>query len=80
LLYRSLLDGRHIAAAGLLQATSLGFIVVAGQIGMDLGLITKGTGAAFVAAGLVSVLVFPLTALSLLRAETAPQAVAAGLN
>src|ERR687888_394542 len=76
LLYRPLLDGRHIAAAGLLQATSLGFIVVASQIGMDLGLITKGTGAAFVAAGLVSVLVFPLTALSLLRAGTASQAVA----
>src|SRR5919201_1264356 len=52
------------------------FIVVASQIGMDLGLITKGTGAAFVAAGLVSVLVFPLTALSLLRAGTASQAVA----
>ena len=76
LVYRPLLDGRHIAAAGLLQATSLGFIVVASQIGMDLGLITKGTGAAFVAAGLVSVLVFPLTALSLLRAGTASQAVA----
>jgi Kef-type K+ transport system membrane component KefB len=76
LVYRPLLDGRQIAAAGLLQATSLGFIVVASQIGMDLGLITKGTGAAFVAAGLVSVLVFPLTALSLLRAGTASQAVA----
>ena len=76
LVYRPLLDGRHIAAAGLLQATSLGFIVVASEIGMDLGLITKGTGAAFVAAGLVSVLVFPLTALSLLRAGTASQAVA----
>ena len=80
LLYRSLLDGRHVAAAGLLQATSLGFIVVATQIGMDLDLITRGTGAAFVAAGLVSVLVFPLTALSLLRAETAPRSVAAGLG
>ena len=67
LLYRPLLDSRRVAAAGLLQATTLGFIVVASQIGMDLGLIAKGTGAAFIAAGLVSVLVFPLTALSLLR-------------
>jgi Kef-type K+ transport system membrane component KefB len=75
-LYRPLLDGRHLLAAGLLQATTLGFIVVASQIGMDLGLIAKGTGAAFVAAGLVSVLVFPLTALSLLRSETAPRALA----
>ena len=80
LLYRPLLDGRHVAAAGLLQATSLGFIVVAGQIGMDLGLIAKGTSAAFIAAGLVSVLVFPLTALSLLRAGSAPQTVAASLR
>jgi Kef-type K+ transport system membrane component KefB len=77
LLYRRLLDDRRVAAAGLLQATSLGFIVVASQIGMDLGLITKGTGAAFVAAGLVSVLVFPLAALTLLRAEPGPEPVAA---
>src|SRR5919202_6386605 len=77
LLYRSLLDGRRVAAAGLLQATSLGFIVVASQIGMELGLITKGTGAAFVAAGLVSVLVFPLSALALLRRrEVSPSAAA----
>jgi Kef-type K+ transport system membrane component KefB len=80
LLYRPLLDGRQVAAAGLLQATSLGFIVVATQIGMQLGLITKGTGAAFVAAGLVSVLVFPLTALSLLRDESALEVAAAGLR
>jgi Kef-type K+ transport system membrane component KefB len=80
LLYRPLLDGRHVAAAGLLQATSLGFIVVASQIGMDLGLITEGTGAAFIAAGLVSVVVFPLTALSLLRGETAPGMAAPSLR
>jgi Kef-type K+ transport system membrane component KefB len=78
LFYRPLLDGRHVAAAGLLQATSLGFIVVVAQIGMELGLITKGTGAAFLAAGLVSVLVFPLTALSLLRpARVSPEAASA---
>jgi Kef-type K+ transport system membrane component KefB len=69
LLYRPLLDGRRLVAVGLLQATSLGFIVVAAQIGMDLGLITTGTGAAFIAAGLVSVLVFPLAALTLVRAD-----------
>jgi Kef-type K+ transport system membrane component KefB len=76
LAYRQLLDGRQVAAAGLLQATTLGFIVVASQIGMNLGLIAKGTGAAFIAAGLVSVLVFPLTALTLLRAQRAPEVVA----
>jgi Kef-type K+ transport system membrane component KefB len=76
LLYRPLLDARRVAAAGLLQATSLGFIVVASQIGMDLDLISTGTGAAFIAAGLVSVLVFPLAALTLLRPQRAPEAVA----
>jgi Kef-type K+ transport system membrane component KefB len=73
LLYRPLLDSRRVAAAGLLQATTLGFIVVASQIGMELGLIARGTGAAFIAAGLVSVLLFPLTALTLLRSERAPK-------
>src|SRR5919199_6146306 len=77
ILYRPLLDPGHVAAAGLLQATTLGFIVVASQIGMDLGLIAKGTGAAFIAAGLVSVLVFPLSALALLRRrEVSPSAAA----
>jgi Kef-type K+ transport system membrane component KefB len=76
LLYRPLLDNRHVVAAGLLQATTLGFIVVASQIGMNLGLIAKGPGAAFIAAGLVSVLVFPLTALSLLRPRVSRSAAA----
>ena len=66
LLYRSFLDAPRIVAAGLLQATTLGFIVVASQIGMDLGILAKGTGAAFIAAGLVSVLVFPLASVTLL--------------
>ncbi len=54
-------------AAGLLQATSLPFIVAATQIGIALGTVTPATAAAFVAAGLLSALVFPTTALSLLR-------------
>jgi len=73
LLYRSDVGTRKSAAGGLLQATSLGFFVVAGQIGMDLGLITKATGAALVAAGLLSVLLFPAGALALLRREAEPQ-------
>lgn len=67
LLYRPVVGNRRSAAAALLQATSLPFIVAAVRIGMDLGLIRPGTGAALVAAGLFSVLVFPLVALSLLR-------------
>src|SRR5919202_6623035 len=72
LLYRRLVSGAEVAAAGLLQATSLGFFVVAGQIGMQLGLISAANGAALVAAGLLSVLLFPLSALTLLRREDMP--------
>jgi Kef-type K+ transport system membrane component KefB len=67
LLYRPLVGSRRSVVAGLLQATSLTFIVAATQIGMQLGLITKATGAALIGAGLLSVLIFPLLALTLLR-------------
>ncbi len=67
LLYRPLAGSRRSVVAGLLQATSLSFIVAASQIGMELGLITKATGAALIAAGLLSVLIFPLLALTILR-------------
>jgi Kef-type K+ transport system membrane component KefB len=67
LLYRRTIGARRSAAAGLLQATSLGFFVVAGQIGMELELISEATGAALIAAGLLSVLLFPFGALALLR-------------
>ncbi len=74
LLYRRLVGARRSVAAGLLQATSLGFFVVAGEIGMELGLISRATGAALIAAGLLSVLLFPLGALVLLRDGREPQA------
>jgi Kef-type K+ transport system membrane component KefB len=69
LLYRGQLDRRRMIAAGLLQATSLPFIVAATQIGQNLGLIDAATSAGFIAAGLLTVLIFPITALSLLRAR-----------
>jgi Kef-type K+ transport system membrane component KefB len=69
LLYRSDLGGRLTAVAALLQATSLPFIVAATQIGQDLGVVTRANAAAFIAAGLLSVLIFPLTALTLLRRD-----------
>jgi Kef-type K+ transport system membrane component KefB len=59
---------RPTLALGLLQATSLPFIVTATQIGVTLGKITPVTAAALVCAGLLSVLIFPLLALTLLRA------------
>ena len=61
------LGPRQTAAAGLLQATSLPFIVTATQIGVATGLMAPVTAAALVCAGLLSVLVFPAVALVLLR-------------
>ena len=66
LLYVRRFGVRPSIAAGLLQATSLPFIVTATQIGVVTGLMRPVTAAALVCAGLVSVLVFPATALSLL--------------
>lgn len=68
LLYRPFAQNRaQLLAAGLLQATSLSLLVVAGRIGVDLGLIRPANYTALVAAGLISVVVFPLVALTLLR-------------
>ena len=67
ILYRPLLDNRHTVIAGLLQATSLTFIVAATQIGEQLHLISSAITAALVASGLLSVIIYPLIALILLR-------------
>jgi Kef-type K+ transport system membrane component KefB len=72
LLYRRLVDGRRAAVAGVLQATSLPFIVAATAIGMELGLIDAAESAALIGAGLLSVLIFPVTGLALLRRGGAP--------
>jgi Kef-type K+ transport system membrane component KefB len=53
---------RRSAAAALLQATSLPFIVTATQIGVSTHRLDPVTGAGLVCAGLVSVLVFPAAA------------------
>ena len=63
-------------ALGFLQATSLPFIVTATQIGVTLGKISPVTAAALVCAGLLSVLIFPLIALTLLRRGTPEPAAA----
>jgi len=77
LLYRAHVTGRQAAAAGLLQATSLPFLVTATMIGDELGVVSPVNAAALVGAGVVSVLVFPPVALGLLRqpaGHTAPGA------
>ncbi|MFN0153155.1 MAG: cation:proton antiporter [Gaiella sp.] len=67
LLYRRALAPRETVVAGLLQATSLPFIVAASAIGIELGTLDRATGAALIAAGLLSVLLFPLAAATVLR-------------
>jgi Kef-type K+ transport system membrane component KefB len=61
------LDRRETLAAGLLQATSLPFLVAATAIGQELGLMAPGEAAALVGAGLLSVLLFPAAGLALLQ-------------
>lgn len=73
LLYRTLVRGRTmLVSAALLQATSISFLVVVSQIGLELGLLSEGSAAALIAAGLLSVLIFPLSALTLLRRAGKP--------
>ena len=76
LLYRPLIGGRQTAVSGLLQATSLPFIVAAAMIGLELGQLDEATAAALISAGLLSVLIFPALSLSLLerKADKAPAA------
>src|SRR5215207_3307681 len=77
ILYRRAIDGRHAAIAGILQATSPPFIVAATAIGLELGLIDAAGSAALIGAGPLSVLVFPLGGLLLLkRGAPSPQAAA----
>jgi Kef-type K+ transport system membrane component KefB len=71
LLYRTLLGARRALVAGLFQATSLPFIVAATAIGRELDLIGGAESAELIAAGLLSVLLFPLAGSLLLRAAPA---------
>ncbi len=70
LLYRSLVGARRTAVAALFQATSLPFIVAATAIGRSLDLIGAAESAELIAAGLLSVLLFPLAGSLLLRGAT----------
>ncbi|MEU6070765.1 cation:proton antiporter [Streptomyces sp. NPDC047082] len=72
LLYRRSVGNRSSLAVALLQATSLPFLVTATQVGVASGLMTPVTAAALVCAGLLSVLLFPVSALALLRKQARP--------
>jgi Kef-type K+ transport system membrane component KefB len=67
--YVRLLGRSRSVIAGVLQSTSLPFIVAATQIGLGLGVITRASAAGLVAAGLLSVVISPAVGLVLLRRE-----------
>jgi hypothetical protein len=69
-LYVRTVGRRGAVADGLLQATSLPVIVSAASIGVALRVVAPRTAAALVAAGLLSVLIFPVLALGVIRADT----------
>jgi len=71
LLYRPLIGGAQVLPAALLQATSLPFIVASTAIGLELDVIDPAGAASLVAAGLLSVVLFPALAVGRLRGETA---------
>jgi Kef-type K+ transport system membrane component KefB len=79
-LYAPTIGRREAVAAGFLQATSLPFLVTATEIGAALGEISPATGAALVSAGLLSVVVFPLVALTLLGRQEVAEREAPILN
>jgi Kef-type K+ transport system membrane component KefB len=66
LLYARFVGTRRAAVAGLMQATTLTFVIVATQIGLASGQITRTTSASLLAAGLLSAALFPAAALRLL--------------
>jgi Kef-type K+ transport system membrane component KefB len=67
LLYVGLLGRSRSLIAGVLQSTSLTFIVAATQIGLELGAVSRASAAGLVAAGLLSVAISPTVGLVLLR-------------
>jgi Kef-type K+ transport system membrane component KefB len=69
LVYVRMLGLSRSLIAGILQATSLPFIVAATQIGLQLGVVSRASAAGLVAAGLLSVVISPALGLGLLRRQ-----------
>jgi Kef-type K+ transport system membrane component KefB len=75
LLYTRFVGIGRARIAGLMQATTLTFVIVATQIGLAAGLINSTTSASLLAAGLLSAALFPAAALRLLVPGPAPEPV-----
>jgi Kef-type K+ transport system membrane component KefB len=74
LLYTRAVGRRRAVAGGLLQATTLTFVIVATVVGEETGKLTPATSASLVAAGLLSAAIFPAAAGKLLarRSQDSP--------
>jgi Kef-type K+ transport system membrane component KefB len=70
LTFRGRLSPRQTAASGLLLATSLPFLLIAGEIGESAGILTPSRAGSLALAGLVSVVLLPPLGLHL--ADTVP--------
>jgi Kef-type K+ transport system membrane component KefB len=70
LIARRALDLRSRLALGFLSATELPLVIAIAEIGVQSGQLKPETAASLVGAGMVSVLLFPLTALTLRRMAT----------
>src|SRR4051812_38734558 len=69
LIYRSVIPRERLPVAVLMQATSLPFIVAATSVGLALHVVTAANAAALIAAGLLSVVLFPAISLVLLKRD-----------
>jgi Kef-type K+ transport system membrane component KefB len=67
LVYVPLFGRSRSLIAGVVQSSSLTFIVTATQIGLGMGVVSRASAAGMVAAGLLSVTIFPTLGLVLLR-------------
>ncbi len=76
--YRDELGSRRTAALGLLRATSLTVPVIAASLGHHLHIFDDATASALVVAGVLSVVIFPPSALTLLRRHDEGVAALAG--
>ena len=74
LLYARFAGLRRAVAAGLLQATTLTFVIVAVQIGLADRKITPTAAASLLTAGLLSAILFPAVAQRLLPRAATPEA------
>ncbi|MCB0997754.1 MAG: cation:proton antiporter [Acidimicrobiales bacterium] len=66
-LYRGELEQHELRALALLQSAALPLLVVIAEIGLSTGQMRSDNAAGLVGAGLVSVIVFPIAALSIAR-------------